>query len=402
MSADGEADRFVDSLPRSLRRLYESDYPRFSDKEMERRRTAVGAVLAEAGLDHLVFCGYHRAGSVVQWLTQWPITVEAVGVFSPGKPDALFIQYINHVPLARRLADRAEVSWGGESTIASVITELERRGACANRIGVIGAMHFEQHAALAARFGKITNLNRVYVRLRRIKSEEELDWMRLGAALSDRGMAALRDGLEEGLTEHALGDLVERAYVPHGGTNLIHYIGVTAMRDPRVAVPAQFHSRRRLQKGDVVVAEISAMFFDHAGQVLRSFAFGEDPPSLYRELHAAADAAFDAVAAVLKDGAAPAQVIEAASVIEQAGFTIIDDLLHGFGGGYFPPILGSKSRPAGPIPDEPFAAGMTVVIQPNVVTRDGKAGVQTGECVLITKNGIESLHRFPRGFATIG
>jgi Xaa-Pro aminopeptidase len=136
--------------------------------------------------------------------------------------------------------------------------------------------------------------------------------------------------------------------------------------------------------------------------VLRSFAVGEDPPPLYRALHAAADRAFDAIAAVLRHGATPAQVIDAAGVIEDAGFTIIDDLLHGYGGGYFPPILGSRSRPAGPVPEEPFEAGMTVVIQPNVVTPDGKAGVQTGELVLITQTGIERLHAFPRGFARIG
>jgi hypothetical protein len=85
-------------------------------------------------------------------------------------------------------------------------------------------------------------------------------------------------------------------------------------------------------------------------------------------------------------------------VIEEAGFTIIDDLVHGYGGGYLPPILGSGSRPAGPIPEEPFAAGQTVVIQPNVVTRDHTAGVQTGELVVITETGVQSLHTFPRGF----
>jgi Xaa-Pro aminopeptidase len=154
-------------------------------------------------------------------------------------------------------------------------------------------------------------------------------------------------------------------------------------------------------KGDIVFAEISAAFWDHSGQVLRSFAVGEDPPPLYRALHDTADAAFDAVAAVLRHGATPAQVIEAAGVIEDAGFTIIDDLLHGYGGGYFPPILGSRSRPAGPIPDDPFEAGMTVVVQPNVVTPDGKAGVQTGELALITQTGIERLHAFPRGFARV-
>ena len=104
---------------------------------------------------------------------------------------------------------------------------------------------------------------------------------------------------------------------------------------------------------------------------------------------------------MLKDGALPQQVIEASRLIEEAGFTIIDDLLHGYGGGYLPPILGSKSRPSAHVPDEPFRAGMVVVIQPNVVTPDGKAGVQTGEMVLITKTGIEPFHAIPRGFVRV-
>jgi Xaa-Pro aminopeptidase len=156
-----------------------------------------------------------------------------------------------------------------------------------------------------------------------------------------------------------------------------------------------------VQTGDVVFAEISAAFWDYPGQVLRSFAVGEEPTPLYRDLHTAADAAFDAIAAVLRDGTLPVDVIEAARVIEDAGFTTIDDLVHGYGGGYLAPILGSASRPAGPVPDEPFRAGMTVVIQPNVVMPDGKAGVQTGEMVLVTKDGIERMHARPRGFVVI-
>jgi Xaa-Pro dipeptidase len=386
-------------LPPHLQRILDAEYPRYSDGEMARRRAVVEAALTQAGCGHLVFCGANRAGSAVQWLTQWPVTAEAVGVFTPGRPDALFVQWVNHAPLARKLADRAEVAWGGESCIRAAIEVLERRGARIDRVGVIGPMNFEQHAALAARFGKVQNLNRAYVRLRRVKSPEEIDWLRIGAWLSDRGMAGLAAGITPGLDERALGDLVERGYVQQGGTNVIHYIGATSMHDPSVAVPAQFPSTRRVQAGDIVFAEISAAFWDYPGQVLRSFAVSTEPPPLYHVLHATAEAAFDAIAAVLRHGTTPAQVVEASGVIEAAGFTIIDDLLHGYGGGYFPPILGSKSRPAGPkIPDEPFEAGMTVVIQPNVVTRDGKAGVQTGEMVLITQTGIERLHAFPRGF----
>jgi Xaa-Pro aminopeptidase len=389
------------ALPAHLQPIWQAEYPRFSAAEMARRRAAIESLLAEFAIDHVVFCGANRFGSSVQWLTGWPVTAEAVGVLTPAKPDALFIQHINHVPLAQRLADRAEVAWGGGSSIAAAIAALERRGARAGRVGVIGPMTFEQHGMLAARFGAVANLNRRYVQLRQIKSAEEIDWMRIGAALTDRGMAALRDGLRPGLTERELADLVERAYIARGGTNVIHYFGVTSMTDPRLGVPTQFVANRKVERGDAVVAEISAAFWEHPGQVLRSFAVGAEPSKLYRELHAVADAAFDAVAAVLEDGVMPQKIIDAGGVIEDAGFTIIDDLLHGYGGGYLPPVLGSRSRPGAQVPDAPLRAGMTVVIQPNVVTPDGKAGVQTGELVLITATGIESLHAMPRGFVRV-
>ena len=389
------------ALPPRLQAILGTEYPRFSDAEMRRRRSAIEDLLKEDGLDHLVFCGANRFGSAVQWLTGWPVTTEAFGVLTPGEADAMFVQHVNHAPMAKRIANRAEVAWGGGSSVGAAIAVLAKRGARGGKVGVIGPMTFEQHAMLAEKFGAIANLNRRYMRLRQVKSAEEIDWMRIGAALTDRGMMALRDNLRPGLSERELADIVERAYIALGGTNVIHFFGVTPMATPNLGVPTQFVGNRDVARGDIVFAEISAAFWEHPGQVLRSFAVDADPPKLYRDLHAAADAAYDAVAAVLKDGALPQQVIEASRLIEEAGFTIIDDLLHGYGGGYLPPILGSKSRPSAHVPDEPFRAGMIVVIQPNVVTPDGKAGVQTGEMVLITETGIEPFHAVPRGFVRV-
>lgn len=79
-------------LPPNLRALLKAEYPRFSDAEMVRGRVGMDALLTEAGGEHLIFCGYNRVGSSVQWLTQWPVTAEALGVYSPGQPDALFVQ----------------------------------------------------------------------------------------------------------------------------------------------------------------------------------------------------------------------------------------------------------------------------------------------------------------------
>src|SRR5258707_14340904 len=112
-----------------LRPIIDAEYPRFSTAEMARRRGAVEALLAQAGCDHLVFCGANRFGSVVQWLTQWPVTAEAVGVLTPHERDALFVQYVNHTPQAQILADKTDVAWGGESSINAAIKVLEQRGA---------------------------------------------------------------------------------------------------------------------------------------------------------------------------------------------------------------------------------------------------------------------------------
>ncbi len=173
------------------------------------------------------------------------------------------------------------------------------------------------------------------------------------------------------------------------------------MSDPDCSVPAQIPSNRRIKTGDVVVTEISADFWEYPGQILRSFAIGAEPTELYHRLHAAADAAFAAILAILRPGVLPAQVVEASGVIEAAGFTICDDLMHGHCGAYLPPIVGSKSRPAGPIDDWPLRAGMTVVIQPNVITRDKRAGVQTGELLHVTESGVERLHNAPQGFLRV-
>jgi len=391
----------VPPLSARLQNLLKTDYPRYSDNERSRRRNEVEGLLRDAGCDHLVYCGMNRFGSAVQWLSGWPVTAEAVAVFTPGERDAMFVQYVNHALLASVIAEDADVAWGGSSSIHSAIDILKKRKALPRKVAFIGPLLASQHHALAEVFGAPTDLNREYVKLRQVKSEEELDWFRIGAYFADLGMLALRDNLAPGISEIELGARIEESYVALGGGHAIHFIGTTPMSDPKVPVPRQYPSHRRVQKGDVVSAEISAGFWEHYGQVLRTFTVAEPPTSLYRELHAVADAVFDAVCAVLRPGAMPEEVIEASRLIEKSGFTIIDDLLHGYGGGYLPPILGSVSRPAGPVPKEPFRLLQTVVVQPNVTTMDGKAGVQLGEFLVITDQGVERMHQYPRGVEVV-
>jgi len=388
------------NLDARLAAIHAADYPRFSDAEMARRRAALARVMEEAEVDHLLMCGEQRAGTGVAWLTSWPATVEAYVIVAPGEPQLMYMEWYNHWPLARKLARDTEVRWGEHRGIDKVIADLGARGA--KRIGLMGPLPHAKCRKIEAAFGPLVDLNREYVRLRLVKSPEEIDWMRIAAALTDLAIEGLRREARPGMTERELGAICEAAYHPHGGVTYIHYFLVTPMANPEYCVPRQFASNRKVRPGDVIATEITAQFFEHPGQILRTFTVAAEPTPLFRKLYETAEAAFDAVTGVIRHGTTMKQIIDAAGLIEDAGFTVYDDLMHGFGGGYFPPVLGSRSRPAGPLPELTLEAGMTCVVQPNVITSDQKAGVQVGELVLVTETGFERLHRVERGLFRIG
>lgn len=387
------------SLEPRLREILAQEYPRFSDGEYARRHGALERVMQQRDVDSLLVVTDHRSGNAPQWLTGWPGTVEAYVVFRRGETMSMHVEWFNHFPLAKKLADGVDVRWGEHRGLALAIEELKKRKA--KRVGLIGPLIARKQRELEREF-TVVECDADYVGLRLVKSEEEIDWLRIGAAFSDAGFDSLLKNIRVGMTERELGNLVERAYVGEGGTTFIHYIGVTSMAKPQLFVPPQLHSSRRVQNGDVVFCELSGSFWDYPGQVLRSFTVAAEPTPLYRALHETAEAAFDAVTGVIRHGTTVEQILDAAGVIEERGFTVCDDLVHGFGGGYFPPIVGTRSRPAGPLPKMTLEENMTVVVQPNVIARDQPAGVQVGELVRVTRTGFERLHRAPRGFFRAG
>ena len=377
-------------------------YPRFSREEMDRRRRAVLELMGDEDVDHLVVYGSERSGSGVPWISEWPVTTEAALLLTAGERDVLLVQHYNHLPNARRIASEADVRWGGPSTVATLAELVRARSGRGQRVGIIGPISHRTYRRLAETIGEMVSLDDAYTSLRLVKSGEEIDRLRVAAEMSDRAVLALADQVRPGMDERRLAAIVESAYLADGGTNHIHYFATTSMAAPEICVPAQFQSSRVIEAGDVLFCEISANFWGYAGQVLRTFAIADEPSPLIARLHQAADAAFDAIVSVVKPGAHARELVAASSVIEEMGFTIFDDLVHGYGGGYLPPVLGSASRAHREIPDLLLKTGMALVVQPNVITPDQKAGVQTGHLIVVTEDGYESLHHAPRGLLRIG
>lgn len=307
---------------------------------MQRRRAAFGRAMARSGVEYAFVYGANRSGSAVSWLTQWPVTREALLVVGPApEDDVLLVSFFNHVPQARSISS-ARVEWTGPRAITTALDLVARRGPQPGRIGLVGALPFDQYALLAEQVADIADLNAAHTNLRLVKSAEEMAALQRGAALTDAAVSALAGALRADVTDHEVLADAEHAYVRLGGQHQIHYLGITSMDDPGVSAPAQWPTGCVIKHRDVVTCEISAAAApEYAGQVLRTFIIGAPPSALVAELHAVAAEAFDAIAARLVPGTRAQDLAAAAAVIEDAGFTTIDDLVHGFGGAICPRLF---------------------------------------------------------------
>jgi Xaa-Pro dipeptidase len=372
---------------------------RFSDEEFARRHAAVQQLLQDEELDGLVVFGWSAMGRAVQGdvhhLSGYLGMRDNYVVVRRDTPPTLLVQSYNHVPNAAEVSVLDDVRWGGPNSGATAGELLRHAGV--RRVGVVGLMPYQHHAAMAAELGDgggTRDVTREFRLLRTVKSDEELAWLRLGAAHTDRALAALRDQLRPGLRERELGELVDVAVRSGGGEAVFHYIASTPMDAPRRCVPAQVLSEREIAAGDVVSVEISAAHHGYAGQGLRTYVVGAEPTELFASLHATAERVVDALRDVVVPGATTEDVLAVADTIVADGFTIRDALLHGFGIGLLPPSIGTRATPHAN-DDWTFAANQTVVVQPNIVTPDERAGVQTGELFVVTDAGLRSLHEFP-------
>lgn len=125
--------------------------------------------------------------------------------------------------------------------------------------------------------------------------------------------------------------------------------------------------------------EISISYWSYSGQMHQPIFLQAEPGELYRRLWDTALEAYTRCVAVLRADGTSEDVLDAANVIDARGYTINDGFLHGFGIGLLAPSIGTRQARRGvPKPPFTFEAGMCVVVQPNVVTHDERAGVQLG------------------------
>jgi Xaa-Pro aminopeptidase len=367
----------------------------------DRHRSAT-ALLEESNVEALLVYGAGRFASEIYWLTDWPGGREAYLLFEPKEPPTLLVQLYNHVPMAQVLSVVRDVRWAGANTADTVCDLLRERGVANRRIGLVGSIPFQHYQKMREKLPKaeFLDLSGKFRMLRTIKSEAEIERIRFASKLTDDSMQALAEGLRPGMREDEIPALIEPVYLRAGGYAGIHFMTSMPMRDPHFPVPAQFQSDRRLEKGDCLITEISGAFSGYSGQIHRTYSLGEGPTPEWKKLHDAAVEVFETLASVIKDGTSTREAEEASEIIHRRGYTIYDDLIHG--ANQYPPIFQTRTTARHEGREVIFRENMVIVIQPNVITKDEKMGLQFGETLVVRKNGCDSSNRFPREWIVCG
>jgi len=367
---------------------------------MARRRQTVENLMEQEGVDALLVYGTGRYASDIYWLTDWPSSREAYLLIQPGKEPVVLMQLFNHFPMARVMSIVKDVRWAGPNTASTLLNLMRERNLEAKKIGLVGAIPYQHYIRLSERFPNaiFLDIGRKMRMMRTVRSPEEIERIRFASKLTDQSIEALASSLKEGMREDEIPAIIEPVYLKHGGYAGIHFMSSMPMRSPDFPVPAQFHSSRRLQKGDCLITEISGAYSGYSGQIHRTFSIGEGPTPEWRRLHDVALEAFERLETIIKDGVTTTEAEAAAEIIHQRGYSIYDDLVHGVN--QYPPIFQTKTTSRHASREMTFRENMVIVIQPNVITKDEMMGLQFGETLRVTKKGCESLNAYPREWVT--
>jgi Xaa-Pro dipeptidase len=378
-------------------------YPRFSACEFTRRHAAARALMAAEGIDALVVYGDSGVSrhnhADIHYLSGFLGNRNNYVVMTAKEEPVIFVQSFNHVPNARE-ASAIRTEWGGASSAATIAKYLLDASLGKATLGYVGDVPVQSYLAWqrALTGWQYKDVTRAFRRLRLVKSAEEIDWLKKGAAITDAALQSLIDTVKPGMREYELGAIVETNALNAGGLPHLCYLSSGSQSGAGACVPRQNLSNRVIERGDVVNTEISVSYWGYSGQMHRPIFIGEEPGDLYRKLWDTTLAAYGRCVKALRAGATSEDILDAGDVIAERGFTINDGFLHGFGIGLLPPSIGTRESVArrGELgPKFTFEENMCVVVQPNVVTHDESAGLQLGNLFRITRDGAECLHALP-------
>jgi Xaa-Pro aminopeptidase len=231
-------------------------------------------------------------------------------------------------------------------------------------------------------------------RLRRVKSDAELDAMGRACRTVEAAMAAVTPRVQPGVTMAELRDEVEARLREAGSLTPSFATHIFTGMDPESLDTGTATARTPLPDGTAVLFDFGGVVDGYCSDFGRTVVAGEPPPG-FLDAHEAMLAAFEAGRAACRPGALAREVNAACRApIEAAGLG--EHFRHRMGHGigldvHERPFLSSED-------DTPLEAGMTFTDEPSIVV-PGSFGMRIENVVVCADGGARVLNDYPNELA---
>lgn len=235
------------------------------------------------------------------------------------------------------------------------------------------------------------NAGDLFYRLRSVKDDGEIGFMRQAGKIAAQGMAAAVRAVAAGVCELDVLAEAEYAMLKAGSGGSPFRPQVVSGSRSLLTHPCA--SLKKIENGEIVVIHLGATYEGYCAKLCRTVAVGDvgdDKRAVYQLLLKAQTAAI----AALKPGICVDEVDAAArKVVEEGGFgkSFLDVIGYGVGTrqSEFYPIIG-KGR------SEIIEAGMVVDLLLPTVYRQDCGGPRVTDCIYVAGDGPELLTDYPR------
>lgn len=225
--------------------------------------------------------------------------------------------------------------------------------------------------------------------MRVIKDEDELIHLRKAAELADYAIEVGCREIAEGKTELEILMAIEFEMKKKGVQKMS--FDTMVLSGPKTASPHGVPGDRKIQKGDFILFDLGVVYNGYCSDITRTVAFGE-PTDAQREIYETVRLAEKTAVNMVRPGVTAMALDKAArDVITNAGYGeyFTHRLGHGLGISVheYPSITGTN----------PFVLeeGMVFTIEPGIYKAD-VTGVRIEDDVVVTKDGVEVLTKFPK------
>ncbi len=320
----------------------DAPYPRPTMVEQARRWHAVRSSAGEVGARAIVVAGHGGGTAEIQYLANVTVRWESLLVLTVDDaiPPRLLLQLDNH---AAGSADWATVpvEATGPGLAAAAARRLREHLAPGDPVAVLGPVSERTGRALRAALEghPLVDLGLVFLRHRLVKGEEELAWVAWAADACDRAIEAFRREARPGMREDELQARLVAEVVAAGAQPGICFLPALQARAVRHRASPGARSSAHGNRGPAPVRALGGHVRHHDPGAPDAEPGGRCP-SRGSAHPRGRRCTFEALLAAVRPGVAPAELERlGGAIIEGAGMTIMDDMIHGYGGGYLPPVI---------------------------------------------------------------